>query len=60
MITVKATETRLHENTKYVYNQINNLYATDIVPRVLGMYTFSDGSEPNAIAAIKAAKIQLN
>ena len=60
MITVKATETRLHTSTKYVYNQINNLYAKDMLPRVLGMYTFSDNNEPNAIAAIRAAKIQLS
>ena len=60
MIAVKATETRMHDSTKFVYNQINNLYAEDIIPRVMGMYTFSDGNEPSAIAAVKAAGIQIS
>ena len=48
MIAVKSTDTRLFESSKFVYNSIQRLYAKDISPRVLGMYTFSDGNDPNA------------
>ena len=59
MITVKASETRLDPRMKMVYSQIQNLYAKDMVPRLLGMYTFADDDEPSAIAAIQKADMKL-
>lgn len=60
MIVVKSTDNRLGESMKFVYNQIQGLYATDISERVLGMFTFSDGNDPHALEGIKAAGININ
>ena len=60
MIVVKSTDNRLGEAAKFVYNQIQGLYATDISERVLGMFTFSDGNPPNALAGIEASGITIN
>ena len=43
-----------------MYTKIQQLYAKDISERVIGMFTFSDGDLPNAIEAVKAAKIKIN
>ena len=59
LMVVKATDNRLGEASKFVYNQIQNLYAQDISERVLGMFTHTDGNEPLAIYAVEEAKIKI-
>ena len=56
-ITVKASDNRLSDASQYIYSKIQGLYAKDISDRVVGLFTFSDGSPPNAIQAVKAAGI---
>ena len=60
MIVIKSTDNRLFESSKFVYSSIQKLYAVDITPRVIGLFTFSDGDAPNAREAVKAAKIGIN
>ena len=60
MMAVKSTDNRLGASAKFVYTKIQQLYAKDISERVIGMFTFSDGSPPPAIEAVKAAKIKIN
>ena len=59
LLTVKATDNRLSPSSKYIYDNIQNLYAADLSERMMGMFTFSDGGIPAAYEAIKAAKIPL-
>ena len=60
MIVVKSTDNRFGESAKYIYNQIQGLYANDISERVLGMFTFSDDNEPLALESVKASGIRIN
>ena len=59
LLTVKSTDNRLPPASKYIYDKINNLYASDLSERMMGMFTFSDGGDPAAYQAITAAKIPL-
>ena len=58
-LVVKATETRLNPSSKYVYNKIQNLYAEDLSERILGMFTFSDGGDPQGYIAVTAEGISM-
>ena len=59
LMVVKATENRLAPSTKFIYSQIEQLYSQDLAERMLGMFTFSDGAEPQGYTAIKAAGINM-
>ena len=59
LMVVKATENRLGEASKFVYTQIENLYAQDISERVLAMFTHTDGNEPLALYAVEEAKVHI-
>ena len=56
---VKATENRLTPSTKFIYKQIQKLYKKDLEDRMLGIFTFSDASEPQGYTALAAAGINL-
>ena len=56
---VKATENWLTQSTKFIYSEIEKLYAEDLVDRILGMFTFSDGGEPQGYTAVTAAGLNL-
>ena len=58
-LVVKSTENRVMESTKFVYAQIQNLYAEDLNGRIMGMFTFTDGGEPPAYEAVKASGIDI-
>ena len=60
MLVVKSTDNRLGESAQFIYNSIQGLYAVDISERVLGMFTFSDDCEPNALAGVKASGIKIS
>ena len=59
MLVVKATDNRLAKSSKFVYQQIQGLYAKDLSERVVGLFTFSDGGEPKAYEGLKQADIPL-
>ena len=46
LMVVKATENRLTPSTKFIYKQISKLYSDDLEDRMLGVFTFSDASQP--------------
>ena len=52
----KSNDNRLTTAIKYVYEQIQNMFAKDLEGRILGFCTFSDGKQPLCIDAMKAAK----
>jgi len=52
LLVVKASDTRLGASTKFVFQNIQNLWAKDISSRILIMYTFSDGKAPLAAQAL--------
>ena len=56
---VKSTENRLTPSTKFIYKQIQKLYKEDLADRMLGVFTFSDASEPQGYTALAAAGIKL-
>ena len=56
----KATDNRLAASLKFVYEQIQNMFAKDTIDRFIVMCTFSDGKKPLAIAAIEEAKFLVN
>ena len=58
-IVVKSSTNRLDIPSKFIYTTINNMYANDITDRVLGMLTFSDGSEGIVKKALDEAGIKL-
>lgn len=57
LLVVKSSDTRLGASTKFVFQNIQNLWAKDISSRILIMYTFSDGKTPLAIQALSDAGI---
>ena len=61
LMVVKATENRLSSSTKFVYKKIQKLYQDDeeLANRMLGIFTFSDASEPQGYTAVAASGIQL-
>ena len=59
LMVVKATENRLTPSTKFIYKQISKLYTDDLEDRMLGIFTFSDASQPQGYTAIAAAGIKL-
>ena len=59
LMVVKSNENRLSMSSKFIYSQIQNLYAKDLSERVLGMFSFSDGAEPQGYIAVKAAGINM-
>ena len=59
LLTVKASENRLSTSSKFVYSQIQNLYAEDISERVVGMFTFLDDGKLGAYEAVKEAGIPM-
>ena len=46
LMVVKATENRLTPSSKFIYQQIQKLYDEELEDRMLGVFTFSDASEP--------------
>ena len=50
---VKSTENRLAKSSEFIYNKINDLYAIDISERVLGLFSFYDGSESTAVSGVE-------
>ena len=59
MIAVKGTENRLTIPAKFIYETIQGLYDKKVAERVLGMFTFSDGSDDLARKAIEHSGIKL-
>ena len=60
LMVVKSTENRLTPSTKFIYKQISKLYTDDLEDRMLGLFTFSDASQPQGYTAIAAAGIELS
>lgn len=48
LLTVKASDNRLTPAAKFIYSKIQGLYADDLTERLVGMFTFSDGANPQA------------
>ena len=59
LMVVKSTENRLTPSSKFIYKQIQKLYADDLDDRMLGVFTFSDASEPQGYTAVMASGIKL-
>ena len=59
LMIVKATENRLLPSSQFIYSQIQKLFSDNLSDRMLGMFTFSDGGEPQGFTAVKAAGITL-
>ena len=59
LLVTKATEVRLSNSSKFIFKQIEKMYANDLSERVLGLFTFSDGAEPQGYTAVKAAGINM-
>ena len=59
LITAKSSDNRVSEANKFIYNNIQDLYANDISDRFLGAYTFSDGSPPSARQALESIGIHM-
>ena len=59
LMVVKATENRLTPSSKFIYKKIQSLYSEDLAERLLGVFTFSDASEPQGYTAVAAAGIEL-
>ena len=58
-LTVKASDHKLTKNSAWLYKQVQDLYGSDLGDRILGAFTFSDGSKPLAKAALEAVQINL-
>ena len=57
---VKGSMNRLDIPSKFIYETISNMYATDVSERILGFITFSDGNDKQCATALKAAGITLH
>jgi hypothetical protein len=53
LLVTKHSDNRLTTTAEYIYQNIQNMFATDVKDRFLSMFTFSDGKKPLAIDAIK-------
>ena len=54
---IKSTLTRLDAKEKYIIKSILSIFGKDIGDNIFMMLTFCDGKQPNAINAIREAKI---
>ena len=55
----KSTDNRLAASLKFVYEQIQNMFAVDTKDRFIMLCTFSDGKTPMAIKAIQEAEFKI-
>ena len=55
----KATDNRLAASLKFVYEQIQNMFAKDTIDRFIVMCTFSDGKDPLAKQAIEKSNFKI-
>ena len=53
MLVCKASDNRLGASLKWVYLNIENMFAQDLAERILVMCTFSDGKQPLALDAVR-------
>ncbi|XP_030623020.1 uncharacterized protein LOC115806459 [Chanos chanos] len=57
-LVVKASQNRLTDSQKYIFNAVLSLFGKDIEQSIVIFVTHSDGAYPtNALAAIKKAKV---
>ncbi len=59
LMVVKSTENKLTSSSQFIFEKIQKLYAKDLSDRMLGIFTFSDGGEGQALTAVNAAGIKL-
>ncbi|XP_045068108.1 uncharacterized protein LOC123482944 [Coregonus clupeaformis] len=57
-LVVKASENRLSERQKYIFDAVLSLFGKDMVKNIVALITHSDGGEPtNALNALEVAKV---
>ena len=59
LLVVKSTENKLTSSSNFIYQQVQSLYSDDLADRMLGVFTFSDGAEPQGYTAVTAAGISM-
>eukprot|EP01084_Bolivina_argentea_P313754 543383_1 len=57
---VKASDNRLDANQTYVFNNILNLWAKDVIDNIFILMTFADGGTPNCIDAFNQNNVLKN
>ncbi|XP_026057576.1 uncharacterized protein LOC113042778 [Carassius auratus] len=58
-LVIKATQNRLSDRQKYIFDAVQSLFGKDIAENIVLLFTHSDGMPPkNALTAVKAAEIQ--
>uniref|UniRef100_A0A3Q2E745 AAA+ ATPase domain-containing protein n=2 Tax=Cyprinodon variegatus TaxID=28743 RepID=A0A3Q2E745_CYPVA len=58
-LVIKATENRLSDHLKYIFDSVMDLFGKDIEKNIVALVTHSDGTTPlNALKALKGADIK--
>lgn len=59
-LVMKSSETRVTAQVKHELTSVMGLFARDMEPNILTLFTFSDGASVPALAALKAENINVN
>uniref|UniRef100_A0A7S0XMR8 AIG1-type G domain-containing protein n=1 Tax=Elphidium margaritaceum TaxID=933848 RepID=A0A7S0XMR8_9EUKA len=54
---IRASQSRLTERQKYVFNEILNIFGNDIADNIILLFTFGDVSTPVALTCVKDANL---
>ncbi|KTG27153.1 hypothetical protein cypCar_00038578 [Cyprinus carpio] len=58
-LVIKASQNRLSDRQKYIFDAVQSLFGKDISENIVLLFTHSDGMRPkNALTAVKEAKIK--
>ncbi|XP_059380169.1 uncharacterized protein LOC132115787 [Carassius carassius] len=58
-LVIKASQNRLSDRQKYIFDAVQSLFGKDISENIVLLFTHSDGMRPkNALTAVEAAEIQ--
>ena len=58
-LVAKSDEQRIDAFTKNVYDEITQLYAKDVIPRIIATITHSQGPRANVLTAFKDPSINI-
>lgn len=54
LLVTKSSDTRIQQQTKWVYAKIKELFGKDVADRFVVMTTFADATEPNVVPILRA------
>uniref|UniRef100_A0A8C2FRS7 Uncharacterized protein n=1 Tax=Cyprinus carpio TaxID=7962 RepID=A0A8C2FRS7_CYPCA len=58
-LVIKATQNRLSDRQKYIFDAVQSLFGRDVADNIILLFTHSDGMRPkNALRAVKEANIK--